>query len=238
MSIFTIKRALQPEDGNIGQLFIIFLDEADENKVIQLCQQIAKSFSTAAIVVAVPGEDLLFVDDLRQGKRLSDHAFTKLASIHLKDIQGFIQAFQLQLSIDPAATALIGVGQVGSLVLELTKLASPLAGRVIGFGTRFATLPMGALSLDQTIHLLHSRQDSLVDYSHTVNAQEIIAQYEGDATIDIGHTTTSSFDEILIQQMIKRLLTCVPLKYWKEAQNGDIQPATPEKDLSEKRVLH
>ncbi|NOL50327.1 hypothetical protein [Pelistega europaea] len=220
MSIFTIERALQPQGGNIAQLFVIFVDVVDENKINLFCQQIAKTFPAAAMVVAIPSDALAFSEHLRAEHKLSDEEFKTFVQSHHKDIQGFIKAFQAHLHIDAAATALVGVGQMGALVLELTKLANPLAGRVISFGSRFAELPTEALSLEQTIHLLHSRQDSLVDFSHTVQAQEKIAQFEGDATIDVAHVATSSFDETLIQQMMQRLLTCVPLRYWKEAQSG------------------
>lgn len=218
MSIFTIERALQPSGGQINQLFIVFVDLISEEKMTQLCQQIAKTFTSAAIVIASPSEALLFAERLRDEDKLSDEEFKQFVQTHSNDIQGFIKAFQMHLRIDASATALVGVGQMGALVLELTKLETPLAGRIISFGSRFAELPEKALSLAQTIHLLHARKDDLVDFSHTVVAQETIARFEGDATIDVAHALENSLDEALIQQMVQRLLTCVPLRYWKEAQ--------------------
>lgn len=220
MSVFTIERALRPQGRDLTQLFIVFIDTVDDKKMDVFCQYIAKTFSSAVIVVATPSDALLHAEALANEQVLSDDELKTFAQQHIQDIQGFIKAFQAHLQIDANATALIGVGQMGTLVLELTKLDKPLAGRVIGFGARFAELPNAALSLEQTLHLLHARKDKLVDVKHTLAAQEVIAQFDGDATIDVAHVSEHSFDETLMQQMIQRLLTCVPLRYWKEAQSG------------------
>lgn len=227
MSVFTIERALQPQGGGSQQLFIVFMDTTEGKDMDAFCQTIAKTFSTAAIVVATPSEALTHAEALQQEQVLSDIELQDFVNNHHTDIQGFIKAFQLHLNIEPKATALIGVGQMGALVMELAKLDSPLAGRLIGFGTRFAQMPNAALSLEQTIHLLHARQDKLVDVSYTAKAQEVIAHFEGDATIDVAHQASHSFDQALIQQMVQRLLTCVPLRYWKEAQNAQVLDAAP-----------
>lgn len=218
MSIFTIEQALQPQGGGIAQLFIIFADTSHDKNVESFFQHIAKTFSAAAIILATPSDALLHADALREERALSDEEVCMLVEKHHLDMQGFIKAFQSHLKIEPSATALVGIGQVGSLVLELTKLVQPLAGRVISFGSRFATLPTEMISLEQTVHLLHASKDRLVPVSHTVAAQQAIAHCEGDATIDVAHVPESSFDEELMRQMVQRLLTCVPLRYWKEAQ--------------------
>ena len=127
---------------------------------------------------------------------------------------------------------MIGIGQIGSLVLELTKLAEPLAGRVITFGSRYAELPTEKLSLDQTIHLLHAGQDKLIPFAHAVSAQQTIAALEGDATIDVAHQIEHSFSTLLIEQMMQRLLSCVPLRYWKEAQESALSPDPASKQDS------
>lgn len=227
MSVFTIERALQPQGGGAQQLFIVFMDTTEGKNMDAFCQTIAKTFSSAAIVVATPSDALTHAEAIQQEQVLSDEALQSFVSHHYIDIQGFIKAFQAHLGIEASATALIGVGQMGALVLELSKLDKPLAGRLIGFGTRFAQLPDAALSLEQTIHLLHARHDKLIDVSYTAKAQEVIAQFEGDATIDVAHQAEVSFDQVLIHQMIQRLLTCVPLRYWKEAQNAQILDTAP-----------
>lgn len=227
MSVFTIERALQPQGGGSQQLFIVFMDTTEGKDMDAFCQTIAKTFSSAAIVVATPSDALTHAQALQQEQVLTDEELKTFVSNHHSDIQGFIKAFQAHLKIEPNATALIGVGQMGALVMELAKLETPLAGRLIGFGTRFAQMPNAALSLEQTIHLLHARHDKLVDVSYTAKAQEVIAHFEGDATIDVAHQAKDSFDQTLVQQMVQRLLTCVPLRYWKEAQNAQVLDAAP-----------
>ncbi len=234
MSIFTIEQALQPQGGGIAQLFIIFADTSQDKNVESFFQHIARAFSTAAIILATPSEALLHATALREEKLLSDEQIREFVRTHHDDIQGFIKAFQSHLNIGPSATALVGIGQIGSLVLELSKLPQPLSGRVISFGSRFAELPTEMISLDQTVHLLHASKDSLVPVSHTLAAQQAIAHCKGDATIDVAHIPEHSFDEELIKQMVQRLLTCVPLRYWKEAQ-GESSNAPPS---SEGETLH
>lgn len=221
MSVFAIEHALQPQGGAIAQLFIIFADTSKNKNVESFFQHIAKTFREAAIILATPSGALLHHKALLEERTLNDEEICALVNTHKQDIQGFIKAFQAQLKIEPIATALVGVGQLGSLVLELAKLEQPLAGRMISFGSRFAELPTHLLSLDQTIHLLHASKDTLVPVSHTVAAQQAIAMCEGDATIDVAHLPETSFDEELMKQMVQRLLTCVPLRYWKEAQGGE-----------------
>ncbi|NEN75443.1 hypothetical protein F9B74_03760 [Pelistega sp. NLN82] len=233
MSVFTIERALQPQGGGIAQLFFIFTDQVDTQEMDGFCQTIAKTFPSAGIVVAIPSNALLHYTHIQQKINLSEEDLKAFVSTHQQDIQGFIKSFQSHFQIEPNATALIGIGQMGSLVLELSKLEEPLAGRILSFGARFAELPEEALSLNQTIHFLHAKNDTLVDSQYAIDAHEKLAQLEGDATIDIANNVSNSFNDVLVKQMINRLLTCVPLRYWKEAQQAqvlDTQPAT-EKDL-------
>lgn len=234
MSLFTIDQALQPQAGQVSPLFMIFADEPGshvKSDYRDMIQSMAKTFPAAAIVLASPGEKLSHYEFLVQRHRLDDERLKSFVQQHRQDLQGFIKAFQSHLRIDPAATAVIGIGQIGSLVLELTKLAEPPAGRVIAFGSRYAELPTNKLSLAQTIHLFHAGQDKLVSSAHAVTAQQTIAKLEGDATIDMVHQTENSFSPALTEQMIQRLLSCVPLRYWKEAQeSASIPDPAPGRD--------
>lgn len=232
MSVFTIEHALRPQGGDIAQLFIIFADTSQNKNVESFFQYIAKTFREAAIVLVTPSDALLHSQILKEEQSLDDKAIRDLVLTHFQDIQGFIKAFQAQLKIEPGATALVGIGQMGSLVLELTKLTQPLAGRVISFGSRFAELPNSVMSLEQTIHLLHASKDTLVPVSYAVASQQAIAMCDGDATIDVAHVPEHSFDEELMKQMVQRLLTCVPLRYWKEVQDGVAEvPSTDNETL-------
>ncbi|ETD68709.1 hydrolase [Pelistega indica] len=236
MSLFTIEQALQPQGGQVSQLFMIFTDAHERHDkqagYQEVIQAIAKTFPSAAIVLASPGEKLTHYESLVEHHSLSDEQIKSFVQQHQQDLQGLIKTFQSHLQIDSAATAVIGIGQIGSLVLELTKLAEPLAGRVITFGSRYAELPTEKLSLDQTIHLLHAGQDKLIPFAHAVSAQQTIAALEGDATIDVAHQIEHSFSTLLIEQMMQRLLSCVPLRYWKEAQESALSPDPASKQDS------
>lgn len=223
MSLFTIERALQPQDGHIAQLFMIVTDVCRQERLDVFCQCLHSNFPAAAIVVVEPGHALRYQTDLSLRQALSEQQLLDFVQSHRNDLHRFIHAFQDYLSVDASATALVGVGQIGSLLLELSKCDTPLAGRIITFGSRFALLPMQKVSSMQTMHLLCAEHDDLVDCLLVEQAQQVIVRLGGDATIDIEEGVHDSFSDNLHEKMIERLLTCVPLRYWKAAQEEGME---------------
>lgn len=231
MSQFIIERALAPAQGEVAQLFIAFAEpeQIREQKDV-LIASLAQTFPAAAIVIVQPRaqeSSAHLAQRVLQQEILNDEELLAYVQSAQAECQELIRAQQERFKVAPEATALIALGQVASVILELTKLASVMAGRVFAFGARYAQLPTENLSLDQTVHFLHGAKDPIVPVLHTGQAQERFAQLDGDATIDVGHAMENSFNPELIQKMLERLLTCVPLRYWRDAQGNAQESCGP-----------
>lgn len=222
MSQFIVERALAPAEGDAAQLFILFVSpEQVELQANALVSTLAQTFPASVIVIIVPKPDAeadsamhkILADEALSDDELCDFAFAVSG-----ECEHLIMHLQERFSVSREATAIVATKQLASAILELTKLPTPLAGRVFSFGGRYAELPNAKLSLDQTVHFLHAGKDPLIPVHHTRAADMAFAEFEGDATIDVGHAMEDSFHPELVEKMIERLLTCVPLRYWLEAQ--------------------
>lgn len=220
MTEIKTSQILLPEDQVHGQLFYILHDEnAQLSNLPFLLGAIRTEFPQSVIRIATislsESEAWLNVDD---GDPDEQNA-AQLAA-QLKSLEHDIQTAQHADGVLSEATAVIGVGRAGSLVLGLTLLDVPIAGRLITFGAQFPTYPL-ELSLDTTIHLLHADRDPAVSSDMAREAHERMALLQADATIDIAMNSAQSFSEALIGKMFERLKTCVPLRYWRHAGEGD-----------------
>ena len=232
MSQFIVERALAPAEGDAAQLFIIFITpDQVEPQGYALMTALAQTFATAGIVMVVP-KPATQVDSamykVLEGQVLSNEELREFALLLSAECEHLILHLQERFGVSSEATALVATSQLASAILELTKLPKPLAGRVITFGARYAELPNAKLSLDQTVHFLHAAKDPVVPVIHLSEADTAFAQFEGDATIDVAHILDDSFHPDLVQKMLERLLTCVPLRIWLDAQG--MQSSTVDED--------
>lgn len=216
MAQLIINRQYIPREADaISPLFIILArsDKAEDvtaaDTVLQL---LSGRFPQAALVniSMIPREQLQ--DDATEEEQ---DAWLQPLTRTLSD---FVQQQQARFQVEPAATALIGVGVHGSAVLELTKLETPLAGRVIAFGSRYLVLPSNPISVDQTVHLFHAAGDEQVEAKHSHIAKMALDNLDGDCTIDLVQGITDSLDPILLTQMRTRFETCIPLRILREVQ--------------------
>lgn len=216
MAQFIINKKYLPKDqASIAQLFIV-LTRSSKQEDITDADEVLKVLSARFPSAVLMNISLAGVEPLpEKGTEAEQTAW-------LESIQpawlNFIRQQQQEFLVSAAATALVGVGALGALVLELSKLEQPLAGRLIGFGARFVTLPDEPISLDQTLHLFHAAKDVEVDAKHSHIAQMAIENLEGDCTIDLVQGLVDSLDPALITQMRVRLETCIPLRILKEVQ--------------------
>ncbi|WP_169733511.1 dienelactone hydrolase family protein [Brackiella oedipodis] len=232
MSYFTLQKSLSAKSPQSSALFIVLYPRSYEqtqaqDQLAHLVASIQAQFPQASIV-SVCLNSVELEDHLHQVLTLGNGALTSdqdMATL-TRQWRDLVQELSQQYGVESAATAVIGVAAAGALVLELSKLAEPIAGRLITFGAGFMTIPQEALHLKQTIHLLHAAQDPVINVAHSKKAQASIAQLQGDATIDIANQESSALAQVLIQQMLQRLQTCVPLWMWKEAygmQDTDLE---------------
>lgn len=217
MAKFVInKKYLPKERAGAGQLFII-LSRTAKAEDIEAADEVLKVLSARFPFATLINSSLLDASPLEGQSETEQQSWLDfIQPVWLN----FIRQQQSEFQVADAATALVGVGELGALVLELAKQQAPVAGRLIAFGSRFVNLPEVPVSLDQTLHLFHAASDAEVDAKHSHIAQMAIDNLEGDCTIDLVQGIDDSLDPALITQMRVRLETCIPLRILREVQEA------------------
>lgn len=128
----------------------------------------------------------------------------------------FVRQQQERFGILQSDTALAGFGQGATLALALSDAHDGLAGRVLAFSGSYAALPDKAPALT-TLHLLHGRRDAVVPAQLTQQAYTRLMELGADATCDIASGIDHELHPALMDQAVQRLLTCVPLRFWRSA---------------------
>lgn len=131
----------------------------------------------------------------------------------------WVRAAQQATGVGPAATALAGFSQGAILALELSALEDGLAGRVLAFGGRYATLPTAA-PRETTIHLFHGADDAVIPATHARAALERLGALQGDATLDIAGHTGHVLAPVLIDCALHRLRSHIPHRTWAAAMGA------------------
>ncbi len=236
MTEINTSQILLPEGEAHGQLFFILHDESFQaTNMPFLLGAIRSEFPDAVIQMSTIelGEDSKWLNP-EEGE--PDANLASRLGAGIQALEQDIRSSQRTHGVLSEATAVIGVGLAGNLVLGLTLLDEPVASRLITFGARFPAYPL-ELSLDTTIHLLHADRDLVVPSNRAREAHDHMAQLQADATIDIAMNTGDSFSEILIGKMFERLKTCVPLRYWRYAGEAE-KPEGEDKSRESDASLH
>lgn len=127
-----------------------------------------------------------------------------------------VRQAQQRLGVTGAQTALIGLDQGAIMALEASALDHALAGRVVAFSGRFATLPQHAAPAT-TLHLLHGGTDPVIDVRHAQAAFARLKEIDADATLDIAWEAGHELDAELLACAIDLLQSYVPQRLWREA---------------------
>jgi phospholipase/carboxylesterase len=118
--------------------------------------------------------------------------------------------------VGEAATALIGFSQGSIMALEAIAQADGLAGRVLAFSGRYASLPAQPPRLT-TLHFFHGGADPVIPAAHAREAIEHLGAMDGDATLDIAQGVGHEIHPALVEQALLRLTRHVPKRMWQEA---------------------
>ncbi|TCT10408.1 esterase [Paralcaligenes ureilyticus] len=211
-----------PEQGKPQQLFVLLHGEAaGPQQLLPLAQAIKKVFANALVVL--PCGPVRLGDNAYHWLESGDLGEARLAAgvaRALPDLITQIRRLQAQYGLSNEQTALAGFSYGATMVLEASVQHADLAGRVLAFSGRYASLPEMAPAAT-TLHLLHGADDTLIPVSHARAAHARLAELRGDATLDIASTVGHELHVALIDQAIYRLQTCVPLRRW-EAALGEL----------------
>ena len=128
----------------------------------------------------------------------------------------WVRTAQANTGVSDAATALVGFSQGAIVALELVQRHDGIAGRVLAFAGRYATLPEHAPRLS-TLHFFHGATDTVVPAAQARLAIERLAVLRGDATIDIANGVGHALPMALADRAVERLRSHIPQRTWAAA---------------------
>lgn len=137
----------------------------------------------------------------------------------LPRLADWVRAAQLATGVGPAATALVGFSQGAILSLELVQQHDGLAGRVLSFSGRYATLPERAPA-HTTLHFFHGATDTVIPAAQTQLAMDRLTAIHGDATADIADGVGHELPPELMRCAIDRLRSHIPHRTWVAAMGA------------------
>jgi phospholipase/carboxylesterase len=209
-----------PLDGAVRQLFILLHGVGGTPADMRdLAAAVRRAFPQSAIVVPAGFEPYDGPGDGRQWFSTrgidEDNRQARVARA-LPPLVEYIRACQRRFHLLQSDTALAGFSQGAIMALEATAAHDGLAGRVLAFSGRYASLPQYA-PLYTTIHLLHGAEDGVMPVQHARQAQARLDALHGDSTIDVATRVGHELHPVLIERAMVRLQTCVPLRSWEAA---------------------
>jgi phospholipase/carboxylesterase len=140
-----------------------------------------------------------------------------------------VARWQRETGVGTDAIALVGFAEGGVMALESTHAGTPIAGRVVAIGARFARLP-GKPNDETTLHLFHGKQDAAVPYGFTVQAAEHLVGIGADVTADVIPFVGHQINDDVAALMIERLRGHLPRRAWAAALRAaaELGPAGQE----------
>ena len=112
----------------------------------------------------------------------------------LPRVEQLVRREQTNHRVPPERTVLIGYSQGGSVALEAVKAMPELAGAVVAYAARFASLPKAGTHMHSRIHLVHGGYDSVVSRVYAERAERVLSGLHVPVTLDIiedlGHALT------------------------------------------------
>jgi phospholipase/carboxylesterase len=209
-----------PAQGQVRQLFILLHGVGGEPQDMRaLAAAVRQAFPQAAILAPAGFEPY---DGPGSGRQWfstrgidEDNRPARVARA-MPPLVEYIRACQARFHLLQSDTALAGFSQGAIMALETTAAHDGLAGRVLAFSGRYASMPH-APPLYTTIHLLHGAQDSVMPVTHARQAHARLEALHGDSTIDVATRVGHELHPALIERAVVRLQTCVPLRSWEAA---------------------
>lgn len=216
--------AHQPASGPVELLYLLFHGAgADARSMHPLVQRLAQAYPQAAVVsINAPdpfdgtpsdGEAYQWFSQ----REVSEALLGQRVDAVLPAFVATVRQMQQHFSVDWERTALVGFGQGALMALEAVQAEERLAGRVLSFSGRHASLPTHAPE-STTVHLFHGMADTVVPPGPAVAAARQLVQLGGDVTADILPGVGHELSPALLDKAIHQLSHFIPARLWREAQ--------------------
>lgn len=115
-----------------------------------------------------------------------------------------VRHWQQQSGLGARQTALVGFSQGTIMSLEGVKVQPQLAGQVIGFSGRFATLPQQPIT-DVAVHLIHGEQDGVIPVGQATAAARCLTALGASVTLDLDANTGHGINQPMLARAIAHL---------------------------------
>ncbi|EKN4691921.1 esterase [Yersinia ruckeri] len=215
---FVVQSPVTPAE----QLILLFHGVGDNPvNMGQNARYFAKEFSQALVVSiggpfacgSAGGRQWFSVQGVKEENRQSriDEVMPTFVAV--------VRHWQQQSGLGAQATALVGFSQGAIMSLEAVKAEPQLAGRVIAFSGRFATLPEQPLK-ETVIHLIHGEDDGVISVEHSKAAASRLAALGSDVTLDLAADNGHAINQSMREYALERLRYYIPQHYWDEALSG------------------
>ena len=202
------------------QLFVLLHDAGGAAlDMMDFANRLGDAFPDAAIVMPEGAESIHLGKTERHWFPAFEPGDSKRPACAARAVAAlavFLREQQARFGILQSDTAVAGFGQGAALALALSDAHDGLAGRVLAFSGSYPALPDKAPALT-TLHLLHGRQDVVVPAQLAQQAYARLMELGADATCDIASGLGHELHPALMDQAVHRLLTCVPLRFWRSA---------------------
>ena len=219
-----------PADGAPEQLILLLHGRAADGRTMApLAQALRSAFPQSAVLAPDAPLPANRSGHARQWYSIRDIApdgWPERVASALPGLQAWVLAQQQRLGVGPAATALGGFSQGAILALALAMRHDGIAGRVLAFGGRLVA-PPAAAPAHTTVHLFHGGDDLVIPADGSRNALALLAELQGDATLDIADGIGHELHPVLIDCCLHRLSHHIPLRTW-QAALGVAPTSTPE----------
>ena len=214
----------RPVTGRPEQLMILLHGWGDSAAAMApLARRLRLAFPQAVLLVpdGFEAADLQttgrqwFAQAEAQGPVTEANRPARVAAV-LPRLADWVHTAQAATGVGPAATALVGFAQGAILALELAQRHDGIAGRVLAFSGRYATLPEQAPQ-HTTLHFFHGASDVVIPAAQARLAIARLAALRGDATIDIAQGVGHALPAVLIDCALHRLRSHIPQRTWAAA---------------------
>lgn len=192
--------------------------------LLDMARQFHETWPDAAIALppglqAQPGSEIARQWFSIEG--ITDESRPARVAAAMPGFLAMIARLQDESRVPPADTVIVGFSQGAIMGLEACKVKDGIAGRVLAFSGRYATLPNEAPRLT-TIGLYHGDQDPVINVEHARDAFDRLQALGGDVSIDIAHGVGHQPHPALVAQAIDRLHNVIPARLWRRALSGGI----------------
>ncbi|WP_145553888.1 esterase [Yersinia canariae] len=201
------KHIVVQQPAKPNQLILLFHGVGDSAAgMAPVGSHFAQAFPQA-LVVSIDGP---FASDMGNGRQwfsvqgITEQGRQGRIDEVMPEFIATVHHWQQQSGLGAPQTTLVGFSQGTIMSLEGVKGQPQLAGQVIGFSGRFATLPQQPIT-GVVVHLIHGEQDGVISVEQAKAAASSLTALGNTVTLDLAAHTGHGINEPMLARAIAHL---------------------------------